>query len=316
MSTKPLVLPVSPDMPPHFVTSPVEVRVPATSANLGPGYDCLGISLDIEDRLVAEVTPGGLEIIVSGEGADGVSLDESHLVVRAMRKAFAVLGVQPPGLKLTCHNQIPHGRGMGSSSAAIVGGLLLARALTEGGEHNLDQQRLLELATEMEGHPDNVAPAIMGGFVVSGQSPDSVWATAAQLSTSVDAVVFIPAEEASTHSTRALLPSTVEHADAAANTSRAALLVVALGGQTQFLMQSTEDFLHQHYRTPAMPDSLALVGRLREQGFAAVVSGAGPTVLCFNTSGDDGAAAIAALAPADWRVVRVVLGGPGGRVLS
>jgi homoserine kinase len=307
---------VSPDMPPHFVTKPVRVRVPATSANLGPGYDCLGISLDIEDHLEAEITPAGLEINVSGEGADGVSRDESHLVLRAMRKAFEELGAQPPGIKLNCHNQIPHGRGMGSSSAAIVGGLLLGRALVVDGERHLDQQRLLELATQMEGHPDNVAPAILGGFVVSGQSADTVWATTAQLSASLDAVVFIPSEEASTHSTRALLPETVDHADAAANTSRAALLVVALGGQPQHLMQATEDFLHQNYRASAMPDSLALVNSLREQGFAAVISGAGPTVLCFNESGDDGAAAIAAMAPAEWRVVRVALGGSGGRVLS
>ena len=306
----------SPEMTPQFSNDPVRIRVPATSANLGPGYDCLGISLDIEDSLIAQVLPTGLEVTVHGEGADGVSLDESHLVIRAMRKAFEVLGGQPTGLRLTCHNQIPHGRGLGSSSAAIVGGLLLARSLVQGGEQLFPTQMMLELATEMEGHPDNVAPAILGGFVVSGQSADRVWATNAQLTAEVDAVVFIPDSEASTHSTRALLPTTIDHADASANTGRAALLMVALAGQPAHLLQATEDFLHQEYRATAMPESHELVGELRARGHAAVISGAGPTVLCFNISGDEGAAQISALAPNGWQVRRVVLGGPGGRVLS
>jgi len=305
-----------PDMTPDFVTGPVQVRVPATSANLGPGYDCLGISLDLEDTLVGQIIPAGLEVQVLGEGADGVSLDESHLVVKAMRKAFAALGGQPPGIRLRCDNQIPHGRGLGSSSAAIVGGLLLARALVADGPRILADQALLELANEMEGHPDNVAPAISGGLVVSGQSPDRVWAVPAPLAQTIDAVVFIPSGQAATHHTRALLPDQVDHAEAAANTARAALLVVALGGATQHLLSATEDFLHQNYRAEAMPESHQLMTRLREHGHAAVISGAGPTVLCFNTTGDEGAAAIREFSPPGWRVRRVVLGGPGGRVLS
>lgn len=303
-------------MEPDFVVGPVQVEVSATSANLGPGYDCLGVTLDIHDHLTAEVTPGVLEISVVGEGADEVRLDDSHLVIRAMHKGFAALDAQPPGIRLHCENEIPHSRGLGSSSAAIVGGLLLARSLVVDGDRNLSQQALLELANQMEGHPDNVAPAILGGLVVSGQSAEEVWATRAPIAADLDGVVFIPAAGASTHSTRAILPQTIDHADAAANTGRAALLLRALHENPEHLMRATEDFLHQPFRAQAMPESAALMARLRAGGHAAVISGAGPTVLCFNNRGDDGAAQISRHAPSGWRVRRVVLGGPGGRVLS
>lgn len=303
-------------MEPDFVVGPVQVEVSATSANLGPGYDCLGVTLDIHDRLSAEVIPGVLEISVVGEGADEVILDDSHLVIKAMHKGFAALNAHPPGIRLHCNNEIPHSRGLGSSSAAIVGGLLLARALVVDGDHRLSEQRLLELANEMEGHPDNVAPAILGGLVVSGQSSEDVWATRAPLAADLDGVVFIPVSGASTHSTRAILPKRIDHADAAANTGRAALLLRALHEQPEHLLRATEDFLHQPYRAQAMPDSASLMAQLRAEGHAAVISGAGPTVLCFNNQGDDGAAQISRHVPPGWRVRRVVLGGPGGRVLS
>src|SRR4051794_33325327 len=145
------------------------VSVPATSANLGPGFDSLGLALDLRDELEAELTGSGLVVHVRGEGADAVPLDGEHLVVRAMRAAFEALGGQPAGLSLICRNSIPHARGLGSSSAAIVGGLLLARALVDDGVPRLDDDGLLALALEMEGHPDNVAPALPRGVGLSGR---------------------------------------------------------------------------------------------------------------------------------------------------
>jgi homoserine kinase len=295
-----------------FVDEAVTVEVPATSANLGPGFDCLGLALELSDTLVGEVVAEGLEVHVEGEGGGEILLDESHLVVRSMRAAFDAVDLRPPGLKLTCTNRIPHSRGLGSSSAAIVGGLVLARALIEGGSDLLDDAAVLSLANRLEGHPDNVAPALLGGFVISGQAGDVVWAQPSPVDPTVSAVLFVPPHGLRTEVARGLLPETVPHADAAANSGRAALLVSALGGHPERLLRATEDFLHQKQREPAMPDSLSLVMRLREQGVPAVVSGAGPSVLAFVT--DDGDA-VAELGPAGWRTMRQVVGGPGATVL-
>jgi homoserine kinase len=294
-----------------FAPGPVTVEVPATSANLGPGFDCLGLTLELTDTLVGEVVPDGLEVRVEGMGAEEVPLDEGHLVVRAMRAAFDALDVRPPGLRLTCTNRIPHSRGMGSSSAAIVGGIVLARALVEGGER-LDDAVALALANRIEGHPDNVAPALLGGFVISGQAGEVVWAQQSPVDPSVSAVLFVPPSGVRTEIARGLLPDSVAHAAAAANTGRAALLVAALGAHPEHLLRATEDFLHQQQRAPAMPESLALVGELRARGIPAVVSGAGPTVLAFVT---DDAEAVAALGPAGWRTLSQAVGRPGATVL-
>ena len=256
-----------------FVAGPVRVSVPATSANLGPGFDSLGLALDLHDELTAEVIDDGLVVEVDGEGAGTIALDESHLVVRAMWAGFAAMGVAPPGLRLHCRNVIPHARGLGSSSAAIVGGLVLARALADGGGDRLDDAALLALAVEMEGHPDNVAPALHGGFVISGRDER------------VRVVVLVPPHALSTELARSLLPHAVPHAAAAADAGRAALLVAALGSEPRHLLAATRDYLHQEYRRPAMPDSLALVDALRGDGVPAVVSGGGPTVLAFVADG-------------------------------
>jgi homoserine kinase len=295
-----------------FVDGPVTVRVPATSANLGPGFDCLGLALELTDTLVGEIVPDGLEIRVAGEGAHEVPRDERHLVVRAMRATFAAMDVQPPGLHLACTNHIPHSRGLGSSSAAIVGGIVLARSLVDGGAVLVDDAAALSLANLLEGHPDNVAPALLGGFVISGQADDAVWAQQAPVDPAIAAVVFVPPHGVRTEVARGLLPETVPHAAAAANSGRAALLVAALSGHPEQLWRATEDFLHQQHREPAMPESIALVGDLRARGVPAVVSGAGPTVLAFVT---DDAEAVAALGPAGWRTIRQVIGGPGATVL-
>jgi homoserine kinase len=326
-----------PGAEPRFVEGPVTVEVPATSANLGPGFDCLGLALELCDTLVGEVVPEGLEVRVQGECADEVALDESHLVVRAMRSAFDQMGVRPPGLHLSCTNRIPHSRGMGSSSAAIVGGIVLARALVEGGDRLVDDAQALSLANRLEGHPDNVAAALLGGFVISGQAGDDVWAQQSPVDAVVSAVVFVPPHGVRTAIARGLLPETVRHADAAANSGRAALLVAALGAHPEHLLRATEDFLHQRQREPAMPESIALVEALRERGIPAVISGAGPTVLAFVT-GDPGAdpetgpetnpetdpetnpetnaETVAALGPTGWRTLQQSVGGRGATVLT
>jgi homoserine kinase len=304
----------------QFVRGPVSVEVPATSANLGPGFDCLGLALELTDALVAQVVPGGLDVRVIGEGAEDVSCDESHLVVRAMRAAFDELGGHPSGLHLTCTNRIPHSRGMGSSSAAIVGGIVMARALVEDGTSRLSDAAALSLANRLEGHPDNVAAALLGGFVISGQAEGAVWAEQSPVHPAVSAVVFVPPHGIRTEVARKLLPETVPHADAAANSGRAALLVAALASNPGHLLRATEDFLHQRQRAPAMPESIALVDRLRSRGVPAVVSGAGPTVLAFVTDDAAGdldvdAEVVAGLNPEGWRVLRQRVGGRGAAVL-
>jgi homoserine kinase len=265
-----------------FVTGPVRVSVPATSANLGPGFDSLGLALDLRDRLEAEILPEGLVVEVDGAGADEVPLDETHLVVRAMRAAFEEMGAEPAGLRLSCANVIPHARGLGSSSAAIVGGLALARALVADGANRLDDNALFDLAAGIEGHPDNVAPALFGGFVISGRDDDgSFYAVQSAVDPRISVVVLVPPDSVSTELARRLLPAQVPHADAAADAGRTALLVAALGGQPEQLLRATKDYLHQDYRREAMPDSLSLVDALRADGISAIVSGAGPTVLAF-----------------------------------
>jgi len=262
-----------------MITGSVAVRTPASAANLGPGYDTLGLALTMHDRLEAEVLDEGLEVVVRGEGADDLPRDRSHLVVRAMDAAFDVLGEQPAGLRLTCDNAIPHARGLGSSSAAIVGGIVLARALVDGGDERLDDAGAYQLASDLEGHPDNVAAAMFGGFTIAWL--DGSVAAVQRLDVIARITVLVPHEPVSTEAARNLLPDHISHRDAAANTARAALLVGALTGDPTHLLAATEDFLHQSYRASAMPASYELVQGLRSAGVPAVISGAGPTVLAF-----------------------------------
>lgn len=276
-----------------FRPGPVTVRVPASSANLGPGFDALGLALTLYDDITAEVTADGLTIDVIGEGAGAVPLDDTHLVLQAMRAAFDLMAEQPAGLRLTCRNAIPHGRGLGSSSAAIVGGITAARALVDGGAERLDDAAAFQLAVDLEGHPDNVAAAQYGGLTIAWI--DGAAAEVERLDTTVDVTVFVPSEAVATERARGLLPETVSHADAALNAGRAALLVAALTSAPHRLISATEDRLHQQYRAEAMPASYKLVRQLRVDGIAAVISGAGPTVLAF-------ARGVADLAPAGWDV--------------
>lgn len=290
----------------------MRVTVPATSANLGPGFDTLGLALDLRDELTGEVTAGGIEVVVTGCGSDEVPLDESHLVVRAMRMGFRAMGSEPKGFTLTCTNRIPHTRGLGSSSAAIIGGLVLARAMVAGGQLLLDDDAIFRLAAGLEGHPDNVAPAMYGGFTIAGHDGERWFSVNVPVDPRVTAVAFVPTEPVATKVARGLLPAEVPHAEAATNAGRAALLVAALSGRPELLLAATEDKLHQDYREPAMPESLALIRALRADGIPAVVSGAGPTVLALT----DVAAVDALLArsPQGWEAHHLVIDTEGARV--
>jgi homoserine kinase len=281
-----------------LVAGTVRVRVPATSANLGPGFDALGLALALHDELSAQVTGAGLTIEVRGEGGELVARDESHLVVRAMRRTFAVLDAEPAGLALECDNRIPHSRGLGSSAAAIVGGILLARALVVDGRTRLPDGEVLALATDIEGHPDNVAPCLLGGLTIAWVR-GTARAVRRDLDPAIVPVALIPPFTSSTELARGLLPATVPHADAAFAAGRSALLVAALTGTPEALLDATEDRLHQAYRAPAMPDSARLVDELRAAGHAAVISGAGPTVLVL-ARGQDEAQRVRTACPTDW----------------
>lgn len=269
----------------------VRVRVPATSANLGPGFDALGLALTLHDEVDAWVRESGVSIEISGEGADLAGAGEDHLVVRAMRAAFSVTGEQPPGIGLRCVNRIPHGRGLGSSAAAIVAGLLAARALAEPGPSGagpLPDSALLGLATEIEGHPDNVAACLGGGLTIAWTADGRPRMVRLEPLASIRPVVCVAPAPVRTEVARRLLPDLVPLQDAAANAGRSALLVAALTQlpagpreETGALLAATRDWLHQDYRAAAMPETSALVGRLREAGIPAVVSGAGPSVLAL-----------------------------------
>lgn len=297
---------------PNLLSEPVSVSVPATSANLGPGYDALGLALSLRDRVTGQVVDGPDEIVVTGEGADSVPLDRSHLVHRSMARAFEQMGCTVPAVRLTCENAVPHGRGLGSSSAAIVAGVCLARGLVAGGSLLMDDDAVFALAAGIEGHPDNVAPAFLGGFTVAWAAGGRFHATSLAVDPRISAVALVPPDPVETKVARGLLPDVVPHADAAANVGRAALLVSALAREPELLLAATEDRLHQDYRQPAMPDTLALVRALRADGLPAVVSGAGPTVLVLT---DDGSRdEVATRAPEGWRSFVLDLERDGARV--
>ncbi|NJC73346.1 homoserine kinase [Planosporangium thailandense] len=268
-----------------LLSDPVWVRVPATSANLGPGFDALGLALGRYDEVTARVTAGGVSVEVTGEGAGHLPTDDSHLVVRSMMAVFDELGERPAGLELHCLNRIPQARGLGSSSAAIVAGILAARALVVDGAARMPDEAVLRFAARLEGHPDNVAPCLLGGFTIAWTQDDGARAVREDPAPGVRAVVFVPSEQGLTEVARAALPATVPHADAAFNAGRSALLVQALTRSPELLFPATEDRLHQPYRASGAPASAALVAQLRADGIAAVVSGAGPTVLAFVPDG-------------------------------
>lgn len=311
------------------------VRVPGTSANLGPGFDSLGLAVSLYDTLrVATLAPAGtvagggaevLEFDLRGEGVQELPRDASHLVVRAMDLAFARLGYRRGGLRITAENVLPHGRGLGSSASAIVAAIVAANALVEPADQR-DKQWVLQLASEMEGHPDNVAPAIFGAVAVSWEEGGAYASARVTPSSAVIPVVAIPNVELKTEMARGMLPAVVPHAQAAANSGRTALLIHALKDAPELLAAGTRDYLHQDYRAAAMPESAALVAALRAAGHAAFISGAGPTVMALANGPREADAMVEFITAGrfahgekesstlQWRVLRLEVDSDGAKV--
>jgi len=261
----------------------VHVKVPATTANLGPGFDTLGLALSVYDELTVTVRDEpGVTVTVVGVGAGEVPTDESNLVARSIAYVFDTLGYELPGLDIVAHNSIPHGRGMGSSGAAIVSGIMAAKGLLEG-IVGIDSNELLALATALEGHPDNVAPALFGGLTIAWMTPEGPQFKKLIVHRGVSPLVAVPAATMSTALARSLQPESVPHEDAIFNVSRSALLIAALIQSPELLLAATEDKLHQSYRASAMPETDSLIRMLRAHGLAAVVSGAGPSLLVLGS---------------------------------
>jgi homoserine kinase len=305
---------------PTFKANPIQVQVPATSANLGPGFDSFGLALAMHDRYVAQILDdAGLDIDVTGEGADEVPLTDKNLLVKAINKGFDYLGGKPKGIAVRALNVIPHGRGLGSSASAIVGGLCLARALVLTGMDKMSDEKLLQLATEMEGHPDNVAGALYGNAVVAWQEDQHGKEIAQAISLSVDtrirAIAFIPSTAVATSKARKMLPEMIPHRDAARNSANSALLVHALTLRPDLLFRATQDFLHQSYRSEAMPASFALLTKLRDAGVAAFISGAGPTVLALHTGNESDVAELIRAAGTKFEAKSLEIARSGATIL-
>jgi homoserine kinase len=275
-----------------FKATMAQVSVPATSANLGPGFDTFAIALDLRDRYAAIVldTPD-FDVDVTGEGVDEIKKDKNNLVIKAMMRGFEFMGQKPKGIELRQLNAIPHSRGLGSSAAAIVGGLALARSLVLSGEDLLPDEALIEIGNEMEGHPDNIAAAVMGSATIARTDIQNKGrAVTFPVNPAIKCVVFVPENHLSTNKARKLLPEMISHSDAVKNSTNSALLTHALEHRPDLLLEATADFLHQSYRREAMPKSLDLVEKLRAAGVPAMISGAGPSVLVLHTMSEAEAA--------------------------
>lgn len=294
----------------------VIVQIPATSANLGPGFDTLGMALSFYDDYSVETIPSGLEVEVSGEGADAVARDSSNLIYKTMELVFSRLGRTLPALRLVCHNRIPHGRGMGSSGAAVAGGVMLAAGLLSTDGIELTEQQLLGFATEIEGHPDNVAPALFGGLTIAWMDGSTPHFKKLAVHRGVSPLVLVPPNQMSTKVARSLQPESVPHDDAVFNLSRSALLVAALIQSPELLFAATEDKLHQNYRASAMPETSDLISKLRSSGHPAVVSGAGPSVLVLENDPQQRIAAseMAAKEYPQWKSLLLAVDVKGARV--
>jgi homoserine kinase len=284
----------------RIVRDHVRVEVPATSANLGPAFDAMGLALALRDAIEVRATIGATEVEVTGQGAGTLPTGEEHLVVRALRAGLEHAGAPQTGVRLRCHNRIPHGRGLGSSAAAVVAGLLAARGLVADPDV-LDEAAVLAIATRFEGHPDNAAPALLGGATIAWLEDGAPRAVRVGVAPSLNPAILVPAARLATSTARAVLPPRVPHADAAYNAGRAALLVVALAERPDLLLPATDDRLHQSYRRDVLPQSVDVVAALRARGASAVISGAGPSVLVLDglrPADEEG------LDAAGWRVLR------------
>lgn len=268
------------------IGSRVTVTVPASSANLGPGFDTLGLALSLYDTVEVEVTESGLAIEVFGEGEGELPLDGSHLVIKAIRQGLAAADADVPGLRVTCHNTIPQSRGLGSSAAAAVAGVAAANGLAG---FPLTEEQVVQLSSAFEGHPDNAAASVLGNAVVSwteipvdGRSVPAYRAVAIPVHDTIRATALVPDFHASTQAVRRVLPSHVTHTDARFNVSRAAVMTVALQNHPELLWEGTRDRLHQPYRADVLPVTAEWINRLRNRGYPAYLSGAGPTVMVLS----------------------------------
>jgi homoserine kinase len=298
----------------RFRSGPVRVLVPASSANVGPGFDSMGLALAVYDELIAMVTEDeGVLVEVAGEGEADVPRDERHLVVQAMQAAFEAMDARPNGFVLRCRNAIPHSRGLGSSAAAIIGGMVLARAMLQHAPSDFDDDALLATATTMESHPDNLAAALHGGFTVAWLGDDGrPGAVRLEPHEDVRAVLIVPVDTLPTATAREVLPDAVPFVDARHNLARSALLVHAVTQRPDLLWEATSDRLHQQARAGVYPDSVSLVTRLRRAGHAAAISGAGPSVIVLSADSDIASAVSAALdGEAGWAVHEIPISAVG-----
>lgn len=276
----------------------------------------MGLALGIHDEITAMITDDqGLRINVEGEGATEVPTDASHLVARAMNLGFTTMGKMPAGYVIKCRNAIPHGRGLGSSAAAIIGGLAIARELVVGGSELLPDAQLLNVALSMEDHPDNLSASLFGGFTVSWlESPLDAGSVSIGLHPDVVPIVAVPPHALSTSSARGVLADQVLRSDATHNVARAGLLVYAMSVNPEYLFPATADALHQDARAQIYPETTELIAQLRAKKIAAVASGAGPAVLMLiNKSDPQQLDALAGLLPLDWTSVAVPVDQEGVR---
>ncbi len=295
-------------------SGPVRVLVPASSANLGPGFDSMGLALAVYDELIAMATEDeGVLIEIAGEGADDLPRDESHLVVQAMNAAFDAMGQRPTGFVLRCRNAIPHGKGLGSSAAAVIGGMALARAMVDGAD--FDDNALLRAAAAFESHPDNLSAALHGGFTVAWlDEAGTPGAVRLDPDPRVRVIVAVPVDQLPTMQAREVLPETIDYASATHNLARSGLLVHAITAEPTLLWEATSDRLHQLARAGVYPLSVALVDALRSAGLAAAISGAGPAVIVL-TDDPQAAARVEDIASAagngQWSCREIPVSHPG-----
>jgi homoserine kinase len=284
------------------------VRAPATVANLGPGFDCLALAVDLASEFVldTEDEPG---VFVNGEGAAELPSDATNLVFRTIAFLARESGGTLAPFRLECSNAIPLQRGLGSSAAAVVAGLVLADRMVGT---NLTPDALLGLAVDLEGHPDNVAACLRGGVAVAYLSGEGWKAERLDPHPSLRPVLLIPqAERLATEDARRILPRAVPLADAAFNLPRSALMVLALTERPHLLPEALQDRLHQGYRLPLVPAARALFHDLKDEGFPVCVAGSGPSLLTFETAGRT----VRDLGPT-WRVLRPGIDRRGARIVD
>ncbi|MDR1069183.1 MAG: homoserine kinase [Gracilibacteraceae bacterium] len=257
----------------------LEVKVPATSANLGAGFDCMGLAVQLYNSFTA-APAAAPEFILKGDYTAGIATGEDNLLWRSACYLWKKLGIPPVPLRVCCENHVPPARGLGSSSTAVVGGLLMANYFA--GEP-LSRFELLEMATDIEGHPDNVAPALYGGVTLTVKTGKSVVFRGLGRAPGLSLAVIVPEYTVETEKARALLPAKVSRADAVFNASRVGLLTDAfLRGEYSLLGVGTEDRLHQRQRASLTPGLEALLGRAEAMGaYGAALSGSGPAVIAF-----------------------------------